>query len=1611
MLTFQDILAKFRSGPSSEHHKGDQFERLMKRFLKTDPTYAPVWDKVWLWNEFPFKDDFGGKDIGIDLVASTKEGEYWAIQCKCYAEDAYIDKGAIDSFIATAGKHFKDEDGKTTHFVHSLILSTSNNWSANAELAIQNQTPAVSVFKLGDFEASTVDWDELFNGKSGDSARQEPRELRDHQKTALDNAHEHFKTTDRGKLIMACGTGKTFTSLRIAEKETGKNGLVLFMVPSIALLGQSLREWTNYSKEAIHAICVCSDSSVSKKKTVDEDGDDKIEDLALPASTNTKEICKRLECYTALNGLTVVFSTYQSIDVIIEAQKKSKKEFDLIICDEAHRTTGVSLKNEKGAYDESAFVKIHDNGNIRGKKRIYMTATPRLYREEAKEKAKEADAILCSMDDAAIYGEEFYRIGFGEAVEKDLLSDYKVLILTVSEEEVTPAMRSMLSETSEINTQETARIVGCINALSKRIIGDSGITKETDPSPMRMAVAFCASIKKSKDATRLFNACQEIYYDTLTPEAKQEIVHVASDHVDGSMSAQDREKKLSWLKEKTKAHHCRILTNARCLSEGVDVPSLDAVMFLSAKNSQVDVVQSVGRVMRKAPGKKYGYIIIPVVVPSFADAEAALDDNERYKVVWAVLNALRAHDERFDALINKIELNNRKITGKGGDVVIGRSPGIFSEGEGEKDSPTEAPQISIPFLEYQGAIYARMVKKVGQRQYWEHWAASVAKLAQEHIIRINKLIKKDSDAKVLFQEFIEDLRRNINDSINESDAVEMLAQHIITQPVFNALFENYEFSKNNPISRSMQTMLNHLELQGVDSNDETLEKFYRSVKNKASDVDNAEGKQRIIIELYDKFFKTAFPKVTEKLGIVYTPVEVVDFIIRSVADVLQKEFGRSIADENVHVLDPFTGTGTFMVRLIQSGLIPKEALKYKYKHDLHANEIVLLAYYIASVNIENAYHDIVGDKKYVPFDGICLTDTFQLGETGDGDFIDKMFPENSKRVSAQKKAPLRIIIGNPPYSVGQKSANDNAQNQSYQILEDRISKTYAAESTATLKNSLYDSYIKAFRWSSDRLDSKNGGIIAFVSNGGWLDGNAMDGFRKCLEKEFSSIYVFDLRGNQRTSGELSRKEGGKIFGSGSRTPIAITLLVKNPSAQNSKANIFYHDIGDYLNREEKLQIIHDYRSVSNGVMEWKTMEPDEHGDWLSQRNADFGNYIPLSPEIKFDNASKSFFEAYSNGIKTNRDAWVYGFSKNEIKKNMIQMIEFYDTQRKMVTNKQKSIPIQNIESLIDADPTRIAWTVNLKKDLYEGKSHSYNSTGIREASYRPFCKEVLYFDKPVIERPGLSNRFFPSQEYNNLVICVSGIGVTKEFSCIITNILPDFELIGKSQCFPLYYYEESVKANANDLFADEQSDESFTRKNGISRFILDMARERYGHKTTREDVFYYVYGFLHSPEYRVKYSADLKKMLPRIPLVEKAEDFQAFSAAGRRLAELHVNYENMEPCKTVAVTGIESGNFHVDKMRFPKKDQKDTILYNSSITVTNIPAEAYEYVVNGKSAIEWIMERYQITVHKESQIKNDPNDWAKEHNEPRYILDLLLKVIQVSVESVKIVRGLPKFEG
>lgn len=1630
MSALSHLLDTLRHMAVTESEKGTYFEELVVCYLRTEPSYVDLYDKVWPYKEWAKGEGYPVKDTGIDLVARERgTGNLHAIQCKFYAPEHKITKKDIDTFFSASGKSW---------FSHRVIVATTNHWNSNAEDTLANQHPPVSKIDLLDLETSVIDWSQ-YQPKQKPVLR-EKKKPREHQETAIKNVLAGFKTHNRGRLIMACGTGKTFTSLKLAEQLVGPGGRVLFLVPSLSLLSQSLTEWTQESQVPLHSFAVCSDSDVGKKKASNDDEIKvKVHELRYPATTNPERLATEYQKRQDATHMTVVFSTYHSIDVISQAQKEyGFPEFDLIVCDEAHRTTGVTFGGEE---NDSAFVKVHNQDYLHGKRRLYMTATPRIYGDVAQEKAEKEGAIVYGMNNAEIFGPEFHVITFSEAVRRKLLVDYKVIVLAVDEGTVSARLQKLLDDPDNgLKVDDASKIVGCWKALAKIGLSQDGVE---DPSPMKRAVAFCQVISpdykgrahkvSSIQIADMFQKVVEEYQqqDGIEPEAR---LTCEAEHVDGGMNASEKEGKLSWLKEETPDKTCRVLSNVRCLSEGVDVPALDAVLFLTPRNSQVDVVQSVGRVMRNAPGKKRGYVVLPVVIPAGTPPEQSLDNNQAYKVVWQVLQALRSHDDRFDSMVNKMDLQakpdtsrmevvavTKTISPKTKALTTGTAQKAHSSYDiGKKASRPSEEQFKMEFEvgEIERAIYAKIVKKVGNRHHWEDWAGDIAKIAQTHITRITTILENPENvgARKAFDQFAGDLRSELNDSITDEEIIEMLAQHLITRPVFEALFSGHSFVSDNPMSKAMQSVLDALDKHSLHKEADTLEAFYANVRERASGIDTAYGRQKVIKELYDGFFQTAFPKLKERLGIVYTPLEVVDFIIRSINDVLENEFGQTLGSKGVHIMDPFTGTGTFITRLLQSGLITKEQLRHKYKQELHANEIVLLAYYIASINIEATFSDLM-DGAYEPFEGICLTDTFRLSEPHD--LIGSTLEDNNKRIRKQKKLDIRVIMGNPPYSVGQKSGNDNNQNVAYPALDKRITETYAGRSTATLKNSLYDSYIRAIRWASDRIG--NCGIIGFVTNAGFLESNTADGLRQCLAEEFSSIHVFHLRGGVRgKSGDLAKREGGNIFNI--MLAPAISIMVKNPDAKE-QGRILFHDIGDYLTREQKLKRIQELASV-NGLTDtglWQTIMPDEHGDWLRQRDNSFGKFIAIGSKEK--DAGAVLFSTYSAGVKTQRDAWCWNAGEKALSDNMQTTISTYNQELKRFNDafpaSNRQMRDKEVDKFIDTNPSKISWTRALKQDFVKGKDLPYSSDCFTRGVYRPFTFQWLYFDRRMNEFVGLMPRLFPDARANNLVICMNGIGSRNGTTVWMSNAIIDLNAFDAgSQCFPLFVYDEKKLPlkNDDDLFSEDVIHDGVTRKDAITDEGLKHFQNAYpGQAISKEDLFYYVYGLLHSPEYRECYADTLRKELPRIPRVKTYEAFKAFSDAGRRLGEMHVNFDSQPIYEGVKVDygkgPLTPEAFRVEKMKYGKGKDKSILHYNDRITVTGIPLEAYDYVVNGKSALDWVVERQCVKTDKASGIVNDANDWAIETmDNPRYPLELFLRVITISLETMKIVNGLPALD-
>jgi len=1561
-LSFIDLMKQIDEDDRAQRDRGTLFELLTKVYLENEPMYRQLFDSVWLLKDVPKKYRIPKKDTGVDLVAKKRNSEeLFAIQSKYYSPDYKISKSDIDSFLNEVGKNYYSE---------GIIVTSTPYWTNNAENALNDRDKKIARIDTTQLQNSRVDWTDFSFSTPEKVNLQAEKTPRAHQKDAIKAVLNGFESEDRGKLIMAPGTGKTYTSMVIAEKLADKKEgtfKVLYLVPSIQLLSQALKGWTADSKYSMDTIAVCSDRKVTKQSGNTELEDIAAADIGYPATTNFHKLLEYqedIEEASSKGNMLVVFSTYHSIDVISEAQEHGFYDFDLIVSDEAHRTTGATEEGEKDTY----FVKVHKNSNVKADKRLYQTATPRVYGENAQQKADEMSVLLYDMDIPKIYGEEFFYLGFGEAVHRGILSDYKVMVLAVDESMVQKEMQHVFAdENNELQFDDVTKIIGTWNGLLKRKSNSNELYGE----PMKRAIAFTGTIKHSKKITKMY---QQVINEFVGDDDASNAYRVDIKHADGSMNALQKNQKIDWLKANTPDNNVKILSNARFLTEGVDVPDLDSVLFMQPRRSEIDIAQAVGRVMRKSPNKEYGYVILPIGVPEGMEASQILDNNEKYAVVWDILNALRSIDERFDAMINRLELNKKKpddinVIGVDTPPEVNEESGSYPIDVTYEDMPLD---FSENWTELEQAIYGKIVQKVGTTRYWETWSKDVAKIAEQHITRINALLESEPGTYRIFEEFLKSLHYNINGAISQDGAVEMLAQHMITKPVFDALFEEESFALNNPVSQSMNQMIQRLEELGFNKDIEELEGFYESVRLRAEGIDNLEAKQSIIVQLYEKFFKEAFPKTTESLGIVFTPVEIVDFIIHSVDEVLQKHFGKTLSDENVNILDPFTGTGTFITRLIQSGLINKEDLLRKYSKEIFANEIVLLSYYIAAINIEETFKEINerenNDDTYYPFEGVVLTDTFESTEQ-QSTLDDDLFGDNNERLKRQKESPITVIMGNPPYSMGQASANDNNQNNNYPKLDKLIDQTYAKYSKATLKRSLYDSYIRAYKWAEERIEDE--GIIGFVSNASFIDSQSTDGLRKSWHEEFNQIYILNLRGDARTQGELRRKEAGNIFGSGSRTSIAVTILVKDGSNDHK---IHYFDIGDYLSRDEKLSKTSDYKSIKG--IEWKEITPDDNNDWINQRDLSYEEHSSMEGEVFNDRAI---------GISTNRDKWVYNYSAEKVVKNSTRMINNYNNEVKRLENVEDKL------EEINNDPKHIKWTAGLKRKLK--KSEYIESYGKPLTSmYRPFTKKWLNYERDIIERPGRLKKIFGE---DNRIIYITGKGASRDFSAFVVDTLPNMDLMEKGQAFYLYDNSES----------DDTLLGNFSNINASFKEKLNVKDEI--------DVFHYVYGVLHSKQYKELYANDLTKDFPRIPILN---DKEKIIKIGKELVKLHLNYENVVPYEEVTVKyKKETPSFKVEKIRFSKERNEDnklvkdktTINFNKDITITDIPEKAYQYNINGRSAIEWIIDQYRVKTDKKSGIIDDPNEYS---DDPKYILNLLLSIINVSVQTVDLVNSLPSLE-
>ncbi|GAA8474634.1 DEAD/DEAH box helicase family protein [Helicobacter pylori] len=1575
--TYKLIKEKLQAIPN-QRLKGSWFEKVSKRFLKEHDS-ADEYESIDLWSDWELRGKEG--DRGIDMVVTTASKEYIAVQCKFHQDRiSYPD-------IATFLNKLQSGVGEV-RFKKGIIISTSD-LSSNALEEIEQIRKSKGIDIVGiseeDFICSQIDWEKFDPTQTqGELPLCDKKKPRLHQIEAIKATKEHFSDpkNTRGKLIMACGTGKTYTSLKIMEALEPK--ITLFLVPSIALLSQTFREYAQEKSAPFYASIVCSDDKVGKgkKNKNDDDSDDiNFSELPLKSSTCLEDILSVHEKAKKENKRFIIFSTYQSALRIQEAQEAGLNEIDLIICDEAHRTVGAMYSsNERD--DKNAFTLCHSDENIKAKKRLYMTATPKVYSESSKAKAKESDNVIYSMDDAEIFGEEIYTLNFSKAIALDLLTDYKVIILAVRKENLSGVTNSVNKKISQlkaegtkldkklINNEFVCKIVGTHKGLAKQDLivlneknkEDHNLQNQYDTAPSQRAINFCKSINTSKNIKNSFETIMECYDEELKKKSFKNL-KISIDHIDGTMNCKDRLEKLEELNQ-FQPNTCKVLSNARCLSEGVDVPALDSIVFFDGKSAMVDIIQAVGRVMRKAKHKKRGYIILPIALEEseINNLNEAVN-NTNFKNIWKVLKALRSHDP---SLVDEATFKE-KIK-------------IFGSDDEKKQNDEKTLFDAILLQDLADAVYNVMPTKLGDRNYWENFTKKTGNIARTLNNRLKDIFSKNPE---FFHGFLDSLKGNIHQNIKEDEALDMITSHITTKPIFDAIFGD---NIQNPIAKALDKMVEKLSDLGLEGETKDLKNLYESVKTEATHAKSQKSQQELIKNLYNTFFKEAFRKQSEKLGIVYTPIEVVDFILRATNGILKKHFDTDFNDRNITIFDPFTDTGSFIARLLskENALISDEALKEKFDKNLFAFDIVLLAYYIALINITQAAQN--RDSSLKNFKNIALTDSLDYLEEKSAKGVFKFFEdlkENKEIKTTMEKQNIRVIIGNPPYSAGAKSENDNNQNLSHPKLEKRVYEKYGQNSSSKSGNTTRDTLIHSIRMASDLLKDK--GVLGFVVNGSFIDSKA-DGFRKCVAKEFSHLYVLNLRGNARTSGEERKKQGDGIFDSGSRATIAVIFFVKDKSVPNN--TIFYYEVEDYLKREAKLHLLAGFENLES--VPFKEITPNAKGDWINQREDGFDKLIPLKRDKKLK-IFNTIFDLNSNGVSTGRDPWVYNFSPKNLTQSVQKCIDTYNADLKRFNArfreafKQRAKGVKSADRYkhlndkeITTDKTKIAWVRNLKTQLIKGKKlDDFSQEKISVSLYRPFNKQYFYYERELASSFCSMKKIFPDKSAQNVVI---NTGISKVFSALISSEIPCYHLLCHNQAYPLYYY-----------------DDLGNRYNAISGYALNLFRRHYqDNAITEEEIFYYIYAILHHKGYLEKYKNSLAKEVPRIAL---SEDFKELSILGKELAKLHLNYESEELHTSVEYKTLmnaeEEGYYDVEKM----KKIGDRIHYNNHIAITKIPKKAFDYVVNGKSAIDWVIERYQKTTDKDSLIENNPNDYAG----GKYVFELLCRVIKLSEKSVDLI--------
>ena len=1408
MPFLQEALEQIRESSDSKAALGRKFERLMQNVFRTHPgEFGPArFQEAWLWEEWRRHlkeqgEQDPGTDSGIDIVLQLTEpygGGLVAVQCKNLATQKAGTTG-VNKFLKEA---LLSEQYQELIFVSTTSLTRKAVSDLNKAKATIITGADIDQWPIGDIR-------NLINKPEEVEFDVEKYTPRDHQEQVLLNIKKKLfeePETDRATVIMPCGTGKSVTALWAAERNLPHGGRVLYLVPSIALMSQTLREWATHRDHSLPQVylSVCSDTQAGRKSGNE---DSNISELAIPPTTDAQKIANWLN-HDVNKTLQVTFSTYQSLPKIKEAQQAGTPGFDFVICDEAHRTASVKSTQD----EDPAFTMIHSNDNIQAAKRLYMTATPRIS-GEGRSKSDTGDDY--SMDDEVTYGEEIYRMSFREAIAQKLLCDYRVLVVAVDEE---PAADASNKQRADLDIKASQQLLGVWDALSDpyteglfREGRPAGVVNPDEVFHIKRAIGFCNTIAKSKQAAAHWETLlqdaqmqnQARYRDWAAEQRKDdkvgEVLGIKAKHIDGTMGAHERSETIRWLKEGDSDDYItRIIVNAKCLTEGVDVPALDGIIFMAPKRSRIDIVQAVGRVMRNPDPKKNktGFVIVPILVPKgkTADDPAVLTKGSVWKPVWDILMALRDHDESMDGYLTDAKLVTRK------------APVALIDNTSEAKKLREADGFPV-----QGSFWGNlpmtvasmMVDKVSDKRFWSRWGEKVGQLVGNIQRRVYAAATDPATSKEitgLLENYKEGMKQALRlETLSDEDMIELLAQHLVTSPVLDALFHGQEFVKTNPISKELQKACDMLVPQneaeasedrlGLMKELKTMENYNARMKRQLHEIDDSDVRLNVLLDLYENFFKHAMPKETNRLGIVYTPVELVDFMWRSVDAVLKENLGikEGISAEEVYVLDPFTGTGTFINRLLtireqvnnpySDYLIKDDDLDRKYfgpsqgkPPELHASELLLLAYYIASLKIEEGYRQRkqLEPAAHAEYEGIALTDSFldATDHHGQGALQLEGIKENNERVAARADLPILIYAGNPPWSDGQDTATEDNPNKEYQELADRIRETYIAKhkeipDTSTSVKAAGNLYVKAIRMATDGLDPKKGGVVAFVHPNSLTEGTSLAGMRASLREEFSDLYIVNLRGNAYKQGTAVIEEGEKIFGSGSRNGVQITIAVQQPDKPtNQQGTVHYAKVPPALKLPAKLEWLESLGTVLSD--QFRIVPENDRHDWDELREASYQNLIPLCSLNKAsEDKLQPLATEHALGVITGCDAYVYDYNREALIDKVASLVDAFNTALWEAWHTIKDIGLSVDEAIVDAtindDIHIIKWNDRLKKSLTKILKQSVNKNSepveieieierCREVLYRPFIKMWLYEDDRILSSVGTISKMFKNYD-------------------------------------------------------------------------------------------------------------------------------------------------------------------------------------------------------------------------------------------------------------------------